>query len=591
MFESEVNDKKGTVHEVPKTVRKKFIEFNKRLHSRSLLPWTEHCVECVWPSCYSTCDLYEPRKDGKCQRFRDGMVKIDLNNSANDYLLKITFKKWGKLLAQGNTYLFENSLAKKKDKKDQFVGRILRNVPAPKKIKSSLLQKRYGDKNRNSKARISSSRSPESFAVEVYNPLNISIDLTVTIRPDNSKKQKLPFQKLLTLSPGYNLTLIKIEEILSNINLDEDFKIEITPNTVDTETTLYFGIIDFIQTTTNRRDHSRIKCVIWDLDNTLWEGILVEENSDNHIQLKPGIKDIIIELDNRGILQSIASKNNKLEALNKLKAFGIDEYFLKPQISWEPKSQSIFQIAKELNIGIDTFLFIDDQPFEREEVKSMHPEIKVLDADKFNSVLKMPELNFTVSKDAKRRRKLYLDEDKRKESQNNFEGDYFDFLKKCNLHMTIEHLHNDNLERVHELTQRTNQMNFSGNRYDKHTLENIIQNQDLDSFVLKVKDKFGEYGIVGFGLVNNTIPALTDLMFSCRIQSKRVEHAFLSYILKKYSYSEFLAYYNRTKRNEPSGKVFNDFGFKLKDKKNGFEILIFNSNQEVLDDDLITITS
>ena len=114
---------------------------------------------------------------------------------------------------------------------------------------------------------------------------------------------------------------------------------------------------------------------MWDLDHTLWNGILVEDGAEQ-IQLRDGIVDVVKELDRRGILQSVASKNNHEDAIAALEKLGIAEYFLHPQIHWQPKSKSIGAIAEALNIGVDTLMFVDDQEFERREVASAWPEVR-----------------------------------------------------------------------------------------------------------------------------------------------------------------------------------------------------------------------
>ena len=152
----------------------------------------------------------------------------------------------------------------------------------------------------------------------------------------------------------------------------------------------------------------RIKCVVWDLDNTVWNGILLE---DKTVSLKPGIDKIIKTLDERGILQSIASRNDFNSALNKLKEFGLEEYFLYPQINWGSKAESVKAIVKALNIGIDTIAFIDDQQFELDEVKYSHPKVFCIDACDINSAIDTPELNPKfITQDSKIRRKMYLSE-------------------------------------------------------------------------------------------------------------------------------------------------------------------------------------
>src|SRR6202035_3732967 len=96
---------------------------------RTVLPWSEHCTECVWPTCYSTCDLYSPREDGRCRRFVDGMVRIECPTAINQYLLKIRFKRWGKLWTPGNLRLQTGQKAAKIEKRDYRIGTTLYQLP------------------------------------------------------------------------------------------------------------------------------------------------------------------------------------------------------------------------------------------------------------------------------------------------------------------------------------------------------------------------------------------------------------------------------------------------------------------------------
>src|SRR5436309_16001842 len=119
-----------------------------------------------------------------------------------------------------------------------------------------------------------------------------------------------------------------------------------------------------------------IKCVVWDLDNTVWDGILLE---DSTVTLRPHVVEILKTLDARGILHSIASKNDHATALAKLKEFGLDEYFLYPQMNWNSKAANVQSIVTSINIGMDTVAFMDDDPFEREEIRHSLPEVLVLE--------------------------------------------------------------------------------------------------------------------------------------------------------------------------------------------------------------------
>jgi FkbH-like protein len=303
--------------------------------------------------------------------------------------------------------------------------------------------------------------------------------------------------------------------------------------------------------------------------------------------------DVIKETDRRGILHSIASKNNPDEALKILRMCGIDEYFLHPQINWQPKSQSIGRIAELLNIGRDSLVFVDDQPFEREEVKTVHPQVALIDAAEYAAIPGRPECDVPITEESWQRRQMYRQQEQREAILQSHNGDYTDFLKKCDIRLNITALNDDNLERVYELAQRTNQMNFSGNRYPRAQLAELMGSTAHETYVIKCTDRFGTYGIVGFAVVAINEPRLLDLMFSCRIQSKRVEHAFITFLLKQFVASQsrdFLANYRKTAKNAPSGMVFSEMGFELVQETDGVLSLVFRKDRTIPDDGVIHIS-
>ncbi len=154
-----------------------------------------------------------------------------------------------------------------------------------------------------------------------------------------------------------------------------------------------------------KKEKQSIKCVVWDLDNTVWDGILLE---DAEVTLRPHVVHILKTLDERGILHSIASRNDHDVAMAKLKEFGIDEYFLYPQINWGSKAASITQIAQDINIGLDAIAFVDDQPFEREEVAFTHDKVLCVDSALLEDFLDHPELNPRfITEDSRLRRRMY----------------------------------------------------------------------------------------------------------------------------------------------------------------------------------------
>lgn len=591
MYETEANIAVESLDKAPSGIAPQFEGFKGRIQSRTVLPWSEHCTECAWPTCYTTCDLYSPRQDGKCRRFADGMVRVEAPSSSNGYLLKIRFKRWGKLWTPGNVRLFSSEKAQSLEQRDYRIGTVLYQLPAPAGIKILATGKRYGFKKRMAKRDSAGNELPTCFLLECYNPEPHTVQLSLTMRPVG-EDSRMPFQKLLELAPGFHRIAIPMEEISALLDVRAPFDIDITPNDEENETTLYFGLMEFVKEVAKPAEKTKkIKCVIWDLDNTLWDGVLVE-NGPEKLRLKPGVVEIIQLLDSRGILQSIASKNNAEEAMQALKKFQLDEYFLCPQISWQPKSEAMNAIARQLNIGMNTFLFVDDSEFELEQVKTACPQVRVLNALRYRDLPELEDLNVPVTAESKDRRKLYRVESDRQKIAQNFGQDYMAFLQHCEIELALQPMTEENLERVHELTQRTNQMNFSGNRYDREVLKKILSNPDLDTYVLSCRDKFGSYGVIGFSIVDNREPRMTDLMFSCRIQSKRIEHAFLAYIVPKYmaeSGKDFLANYRKTPGNAPSGRVFADIGMEEIETHEGVSTLVFRKGREVPNDGVIRI--
>lgn len=593
MYESEANKRIESLDQVPSDVVSKFRELRGAIVAKTVLPWGEHCTECVWPTCYATCDLYHPREDGRCRRFVEGMVRIDCPGAVNSYLLKIRFNRWGKLWSPGNTHLFPLKVAADFERWDRWIASTLVHLPAPKPLKGYVTAKRYNWKKEAATSRKPSFDTPDWFVLECYNPHETPVSLSLTMRSFNGNSP-IPFQKLIRVPAGFHREVVRVDEILKTFDLGSPFHIEVVPNEISDGTTMFFGLIDFVRTNQAMVPKTtKLKCIVWDLDKTLWDGILVEDGSEN-VVIKAGVVEVIRELDRRGILHSIASKNSYDDAMQVLKDNDIHEYFLSPQISWGPKSESVKRIAQDLNIGIDTLMLVDDSEFELAEVQSACPAVRTLNAEQCRELLSIPECQVPVTSESMNRRKMYHQEATRKSAAKDFGGDYLAFLRNCNMQMILRPLTHSNLERVHELTQRTNQMNFSGNRYNRDVLRQIAEDPNLDTYVIECNDRFGSYGIVGFSIVDKRGPRMTDLMFSCRIQAKRVEHAFLALIIRRYiaaTGSDFWADYRKTPRNSQSGRVFQDLGMSEEREHDGVKSLVFHRDQTIPEEGIVNITA
>lgn len=268
---------------------------------------------------------------------------------------------------------------------------------------------------------------------------------------------------------------------------------------------------------------SRIKCVVWDLDNTVWQGVLLE--STDLPGLRPHVREVIEALDQRGILQSIASKNESGPALAALAAHGLDQYFLYPQISWNSKSQAISTIAERLNIGIDTFAFVDDQAFERDEVLSVHPAVRTYTEVGIEHLPTLQDfIPLHLTEDSKKRREMYQKEALRNKAQEDFKGPEDAFLRTLGLKLRLKPAREEDLYRAEELTLRTNQLNTTGVTYSAEQLRDLIDSGHHQVIVAELEDKYGAYGAIGLLLISEQSARwCVDLfLMSCRVMSRGV---------------------------------------------------------------------
>lgn len=274
----------------------------------------------------------------------------------------------------------------------------------------------------------------------------------------------------------------------------------------------------------------KIKCLVWDLDNTLWQGILSE---DREVLLREGVAEIVKTLDERGILQSIASRNNHDMAMAKLKQFGLDEFFLFPQIGWDSKSIAVENIRSLINISRESMAFIDDQPFEREEVNFQHPEVLCIDAIEMDSLLGMAEFNpLYMTEDSKNRRQLYRNDIIRNRIEEKFAGSNEEFLSSLGLKLTVAAVREDDLKRAEELTVRTHQLNATGYTYSYEELDQFRLSPQHLLFMSDLEDKYGAYGKIGLTLLemDGKVWTLKLLLMSCRVMSRGIGSVLLNYV-------------------------------------------------------------
>jgi len=562
----------------------------------SNLCWEEHCTECTMPTCFTTCSFYKPREDFKCNRFENGICVVEDDRRV---LFEGTFKKWGKLEAKGRSGFGSIGASKSFNSFDRLLAKFVTGFPFLGRLRPWLLR-RYNTIRSRLADKLAKSFFDriDGFLIEIANLQDEDINGYFTIR--NEEGGQRFFQKNLKLTPGYHRVFIPVSEITNVVSLSKSYLCTFEPLTTKSDAKLLFGRMDFVggykdqpapqsQPKSEKTQAKKAKCVVWDLDHTLWEGVLIEDGPEN-IKLRQDVIEFIKELDSRGILNSVVSKNNFEDAEEVLKKFGLFEYFLYPQISWGPKSQAIANIQKALNIGIDTFVFVDDQVFEREEVATSHPDVRIFDIVDFEKMKSDDAFDVVKTTESSRRRQYYMDQIERDQylvsdaSQN----EYLDFLKDCQIKVDLFALDESNLQRAFELAQRTNQMNFSGKRYSLEELRALIANEDVECTLIKCSDRFGDYGIIGLSIFEVSEKTVSDLMFSCRIQSKYVDYAVLENLINEHK-DLLKIRYQQTGKNQNAAKIFDDIGFVVTSEQGESKVLSLPQGFEVSRNEIVEV--
>lgn len=555
------------------------------LDSTYLLHWQEHCVECAVPECYKVCSLYVARRDGSCARFENGIYP-NLNYSGlYPFGAEIRFRRWGKLESMLGLY---GAVTPRQMRICDFFDRILLSFIRP---VSSLLRRispNYrlmslyaGFRHRVFKAMTHRKGVFDEFVVEVWNLQSEPVRLEIECVQNGPK-----FRTSVLLQPGKNIHKIPVESM--NIDLESRSRGYQANGYVrvymenDAEAHLVFTWLDFVRYAGNSKEipksastqsaapsakpAEKVKCVIWDLDNTVWDGILGERNPEE-VSIRPLVKETMLALDSMGILQSIASKNDRDDAWRVLERLGISHLFLYPQINWQPKSGNIQAIVKVLNIGVDACAFVDDSPFERAEVSGGLPGIRVYAETALAGLLARPEFHITVTEESKQRRLFYEAEAKRKQLGEAHANDYETFLGSCNMVARVfSPTTPAHAERSLELLQRTNQLNLSSHRYEREEFQQLLRDQGALCICTACGDRFGDYGIVGFASFtqSNDQLILRDFVMSCRIAQKKVENAWFNWLIgvaRAAGYPKILARYVKTARNHVLLDALREVGF------------------------------
>ena len=257
-----------------------------------------------------------------------------------------------------------------------------------------------------------------------------------------------------------------------------------------------------------------IKLIIWDLDDTLWEGTL----SEGDISLPSAHIDLIKDITDSGVINSICSKNNEKEVVQQLEGYNIAKYFVFKSINWGNKGARVNQIISDMALRNVNVLFIDDNISNIKEVEFYNPGILATTPDIIPDLISFFRNCNKKDINHKRLKQYKVLEQKREVSASYASNE--DFLRDCNITLQINRDCNTHIDRLHELSLRTNQLNFTKKRLSIQDFSEDIRNHECG--YITVQDRFGDYGIVGFYAINRN-RELEHFFFSCRTIGQGVE--------------------------------------------------------------------
>jgi FkbH-like protein len=329
------------------------------------------------------------------------------------------------------------------------------------------------------------------------------------------------------------------------------------------------------------------KCVAVDLDNTLWGGVIGEDGM-NGILLGaeyPGaafqeLQRALLDLSRRGILLAVCSKNNPADAMEALS--GHPGMLLQPRdfaamrINWNDKARNLREIARELNIGLDTIAFLDDNPVERQQVREQAPEAIVIrlpedPMDYARAVRDCPWFERLALSDEDRRRGAYYAAQRQRVELERSVTSKEDFYRGLDQVAEIAPVNAQTLARVSQLTQKTNQFNLTTRRYTEQQIAGMAAAPNWRVWSLRVKDRYADNGLVGVAIarVDGEVCEIDSFLMSCRVIGRTLETAFLARLAadaREQGAKVLQGWFLPTKKNAPALEFYREHGFEVAER-------------------------
>lgn len=317
------------------------------------------------------------------------------------------------------------------------------------------------------------------------------------------------------------------------------------------------------------------KVLVLDCDNTLWKGVVGEDGIEG-IKVFREVQSLIVRQNKKGVLIAIVSKNN-LEDVEKVFHSNSDmllkpEHIVSWKVNWQDKATNIKELAGELNLGLSSFVFVDDSDFEVNLIRENLPEIHCIQVQKnytdyVQTMMTLDSIFYkkVVSKEDLEKTAQYRTESLRKTSKVSFDN-ITDYLKSLNLKITFYEDQSSQISRIAQLTQKTNQFNLTTKRYTESEVQRMIESSDWKVFSFQVTDRYGDYGVTGalFAELNGREAFIDSFLLSCRILGRNLEKKIIETAmnrLKILGIERIGAEFVPTEKNSQTEDFYEEFQF------------------------------
>ncbi len=372
---------------------------------------------------------------------------------------------------------------------------------------------------------------------------------------------------------GTNVKIIDVDKVISRLSIESSIDLRYyylskTLYSID----FYMQYFEYIKPIFLSTVGRIKKALIFDCDNTLWKGILGEDGF-NGIKVYQEVQYLALSLLKQGVIIGLCSKNNPMdvdEVLEKHPDMILqnDDIVIK-KVNWDNKVTNLRSIAKDLNIGVDSLVFIDDSKFEIELIKKELPDISCFQVPsseyKYGLMMRrLTNLFYNTSQTKEDIKKVQLYKDQLLRSSSIKPANIDSYLESLGMVLTVHIDNSEQMLRIAQMTQKTNQFNLTTKRHTENDIKHLIENKHTSVISISVSDRYGDNGVTGLAILNNKESMIDMLLLSCRVLGRNIEYKFMDIIVnlaKNSNIKQLKSQYIKTSKNQQVLSFYEQCGF------------------------------